>query len=431
MKTKIYQLLLLTTLSCQAFQYQAPINGVRTTGTEVEFIKVPIQQTVFSKLRYDFRDLVVLTKDAKSVPFTFAQNSIKTQKPYSTYQRVDVDHVKIEKDTISVNLKFKKPRKISSLKITTPLKDFEFLVTLKSKTGEIIAQQSIYDYSSFTTSRSELVSFPSRVLQQFTVTIEGLSKLQTKELFEWRETNIGQGEAKVEKTSKINTSKPRFSFSVGTTKYLEKFQKIYEPVKSGLISWRTEEKGAKTVIVIDTNKLPISVISLDIAEKNFTRHFSVRSLNNRQTLLKRGTIQKWNYRKYQKNTTQIMLPKFKSGSIVLTIENGTQSPVTIKDIRFELPQYCVFFLMEPTVAYFINFGDLTFSATSAKLPSTIMNNTREIMVGKMGEVQQKEVKINNISSKNYGFLITPIVLLCMGILAWVIFDTLKKTNRQD
>lgn len=430
MKTKIFTLLLLSTLATQAFEYQASIVGVRTTGTDVELIKVPIQQSVFSNIRPDFKDLVVLTKAQKSLPFTFAQDSIKTKSTYSTYQRVNVEQVKVEKDSISVNINLAKPKLLSSLKITTPLKDFEFVVILKNKKGDVIAKQSIYDYSRFTVSRQEVINFSPQTLQHFSVTIKGLTQLQTKELFEWREVS-GAGESKIEKTSKINLNKPKFSFSLGTTKYSQQSKKLFEPVTKGLVSWNTVERDHQTVITIDTNKLPISAINLNIDEKNFKRHFSIKSVGKNQRLFKSGKIERWNYRKFHEDNTNIALPRFTGSQIILIIDHEKKSPLTITDITFEIPRYALFFLMDPTTDYAIHFGDPVFKNVATQLPASIMKNTTQALVGKMGSIDRKEVTISTSISTDYGFLITPAVLAIMALLAWVIYDTLKKTDAKS
>ena len=430
MKTKLYALLLISSLTSQAFEYQASIEGIRTSGTEVELVKIPVEQAVYPNIRHDFKDLVILTKDKKSLPFSFVQNSLQTKKPYMTYQQVNVENVKIEKDSITLELNLSKPQKRSSLKISTPLKDFEFVVTLKTKTGQLIAEETIYDYSSFTNSRREIITFPSQVLQNLTVSIKGLTQLQTKALFEWREVSSGNGENKIEKTSKINFNKPRFTFALGTTKYSNQTQKLFEPVKQGLVSWQKEEKNNKTIITINTHKLPISAIRLHVDEKNFTRSFTVKSASKKNRVLKSGKIERWNYRKYQKNNTQINLNPFNSEKIILTIEHGKQTPLSIDHITFNIPQYCLYFLMEPTTAYSINFGDSLFKGGTTTLPLTIMNKASSALVGKMGTIKQKEVNIQTSLSKDYGFLITPIVLIIMALLAWVIFDTLQKTENR-
>ncbi|MCK5834426.1 MAG: hypothetical protein KAG98_01670 [Lentisphaeria bacterium] len=430
MKTKLTTLLILVTLAVQAFEYQAEIEKIKTTGSDVELVKIPVQQTVFPNLRSDFKDLVVLTKDQKSLPFTLRQESTVTKKSYFTYQPINVDRVKVEKDHISVDINLVNPQILSSLKIRTPLNDFEFVVTLKNKKGEVIAEQSIYDYSSFTSSRQEIITFSPQTLQQFTVTIKGLNQLQTKELFELREVS-GSGTSKVEKTSKININKPRFRFLLGTKKQRLQSKPLFEAVQQGLIDWHSEEKDHQTIITINTHKLPISAINLNITEKNFKRNFTVRSADKRNRLFKSGQIECWNYRKFHLNHTKISLPNFTDPEIILIIDHDKKSPLTISDITFTIPKMALFFLMNPTTAYSIHFGDSNYKNTATPIPASIMKNTDKALVGRMGIViKNKVTTVTTISSSNYGFLITPIVLAIMALLAWVIFDTLKKTDKK-
>jgi len=430
MKTKLSKLLLLSTLAAQAFEYQATIEGLQTTGTEVELVKVPVEQSVFSKIRSDFKDLVILTKDQKSLPFTLMQDTIKTKKAYFTYQRINVGQVNIEKNSVSVDINLKTPQLLSALKIKTPLKNFEFVVTLKSLVGNIIAEQTIYDYSRFTESRQEVVTFTPQLLQHFTVTIKGLTQLQTKTLFEWREVS-GERDTQVEKTSKVSLKNPRFSFWVGTKKYRQQSTQLFKAVEKGLVAWEVVAEGPQTIVTINTNGLPLSAIKLDIDEKNFKRNFTLKYEDQRHGLIKYGKLERWTYRKFNKSVTTILLPKLSSNRLVLTINNNQNSPLTIANISFEMPQYALFFLMDSSTDYLIHFGDFSFKHAATPLPPKIIAESTKSLVGRMGPIEKNQVNVGSMHSNKFGFLVPLILLAIMTFLAWGIFDTLKKVDSKS
>ncbi len=431
MKNKISAILLTLASFATAFENKAPIE-INSARSEVALIKVHLNQEVYPELRPDFRDLVVLTENKRSIPFSLIQDEISYKKAYTTYQRVGVKNVQLNESSISVDIQLTKRTELASIRISTPLKDFQFKVSVKDETGKTLTiNQSIYDYSSFTTSRNEVVKFRKTALKNFSVTISGLSQLQTKNLFEQKEVTSSQGTSEKITTSSINLKKPRFGFAIGNAKSRVTKQKIFESVKKDLVGCKITDLDSKTVVKINTNGMPLSSLTLGVEDKNFSRKYSLTTGGLKSIPLASGTLESWKYKKFFKKSLTVNFRNCFSKELILTIYNGQETPLRINNLFFQIPRKSLYFLEEPGHYYFAHFSDQHFKGKSLPLPAEILQDHAKALSGRFGDIVQQDTDIESPKAGDRTKVwMTFLVILVIGFLIWVIVGTLRKATNE-
>ncbi len=422
-----------TVPAAEKFNFQTEVE-IKADRSETELIKVPIPQKILPALRYDFNDMRIVTSKGKSVPFTLLQDKRVIKEPYNKFYKASASAIKLTENEISAVINFEKARVISAIRVETPLHDFEFAVSVYKPNGDaIVENRPIFDYSSFTESRSEIVNFPPVRQKSLKIVIKGLSKLQKQQLFELKEISGENGLSSKEQTSHINLQKPRFSFYMGEQRFTQKNEMLIEQVATELVKWETSSSGGKTVIRINTGRMPITRLVINTEEQNFSRPVTIKTLEAGQHRrhIYSGKIEKWNYKRFRENRTTLDFHRLSTPEVELTIHNGTNTPLTVKDISFYMPKYSIYFLEEPGKEYLLRYGNSSLTSRHSQLPKAILDQGMDLAItGKVTIPETAEEIAIRKRQFNSNYITTPVIAIIIAFLIWTIVSTMKKAEKE-
>jgi hypothetical protein len=432
----LYTVLTIFAVSLSAenkFQNSAAITFSREDNA---LIKAEFPQQIYNYLRTDYRDMQIFSQDQKSVEFAVKRAYKVTQIPYYRYQTQSITNLQMTDNELTLDVKFKKSQDVAALRINSPIRNFEFDVTISLPNGKLIAnKEKIYDYSDFVKSRKDIVTFAKVNTNSLHVKIAGLNKLQKKELVQINQTDNNRNLSETNQKIMVNNLKPRFTFSIGEKFFNSKHQPQSEQIDDDLINWKAESKEKETVISIDPENYPIETITLQSSDNNFSRNYYFRAFNPNGSSYRTGRsgeLSKWHYRSYKSSNLAISAPQIKSPYEVVIV-NNEKSPIDIVSIDFTIPTKNIYFLSEPNKSYELKFTDKTYNQTYPGLPSQILNDSSttisgEIIINQLNNpIGKKAVK----ESKSYRMIIMIALILIILFLIYAVASTAKHVEKSE
>lgn len=411
------------------FQFKSNVN-INKEISETELIKLDIPQNLYPAIRTDLRDIRLFDSAKRSIPFSIEQDRTEKRESYKSYYNASVEALKLSDESITATIGSSEKQLISGVRIKTPLNNFEFSVSIYNKGELLVKDATLYDYSSFTESRKETVSFSPIMTDSLKIIIKGLDKLQKQKLFQLKKLTDKDGETSKEELIHISQRHPKFSFQFGEHRISKNIELLSEVVDSKLVDWKVTNSKDKTVIRISTNKLPINTITIKAAEQNFSRPISIKSVAAKphQRQLYYGELSKWNYRKFQKDQTTIKFHNPHYQELELTIFNKNETALTVTDINFTIPQKCLYFLGEPQKHYTLRYGNEDLKANQSRLPEAVLNQGRSKAIKAKIEINKPAQQTRKKQEINSNYIIIPIIVLIITFLIWSISSTLKKVE---
>lgn len=428
----------LTILSTSLFAEHKFQNSAAITFPREDhaLIKAQIPQQIYNYLRTDYKDMQIFSQDQKSVEFAVKRAYKVTQTPYYKYQSQPITNLKMSDNELTLDVKFRKAQDVAALRINTPIRNFEFDVTISLPNGKVIAdKEKIYDYSNFVDSRKNIVTFPKVNTNSLHVKIAGLNKLQKKELVEINQTDNNQNLSETNQRILVNNLKPRFTFSIGEKFFSSSREAQSEKLDKSLINWTVETTDKETIIKIDPENYPIDAISLKSPDNNFERDYYFRSSNPNGKAYRTGNtgkLSKWHYRSYKSSNMQVSAPQVKK-AYELVIVNNEKSPIEITDIVFTIPTKNLYFLNEPNKNYNLHFTDKTYNRDYPGLPSQILNDSSVTVTGQIlvDQLNNPIGKKAVAEVKSYRWLIMLAILGTVLFLIYAVASTAKHVEKSD
>ena len=221
-----------------------------------------------------FSELRVVDSSGNAVPFAYRPSLVRTVSEKLEWVRLSIVSATDTNGTLAVEAEWPagtpQPGRFASLKVGTPLKDFDERITV-SADDVTLAEGEIYDRRKFADVRKEDVkldaSFRRRIKVVFSKpTAEVAASNFERTVVEGSESGTATRRVYSEQAFRVD------SLSVSVPKELVS----YEPVKpyecSLAVKPEFDAKAKKTYFEFDAAYMPLRAFSLDVKDRNFSRN---------------------------------------------------------------------------------------------------------------------------------------------------------------
>lgn len=345
--------------------------------TAVTPVAVPLDSHFFAETRENWPDVRLRTATGAAVgfvirPATDVQSTTirRTWTASQTGAKVDPER------GLLVELQFgDKDPTPSGLRIITPLRDFEHQVRVEtSADGEtwIAAGEPtlIFDYSRYVAARNDVVPITPGDHRHVRFQIEDITAEQESLLLELHQRLRGGTET--ERTER--TSITRRPFRIDKVEFLvdelrpsgtEPRTTLYAAQDFNITQ---DDKEHRTVITLETQREPITGLTLVTGSENFSRTATVLAEElaadgkSHWRQLAAGAVTRFAVGKVERTELQLTIPESRRRKYLITIENRDSPALEITGIEPTGPVYELAYLAAPGQQFQLDYGSDTAAA---------------------------------------------------------------------
>lgn len=344
--------------------------SIQTTELQRESLgAIALDRHMLSHCQDDFSDIVIFD-DKNTLHHVMVRND-KKNKTRRSLKRVAVQVEALNKsaNVLSIDLKLNKDSvNIHSIRIKTPLKDYERNVTVQSSDEgrnwkTILKDQLIFDYSSFMDfSNFEINLNHQPVHKYLRLVIEAATDQQISSLKTITEAYRQSKKSSSKETYTIRDRDFRIDEILVFTENEEVVsggtKEIKLPLKISEEKKHTTAKYPSTVYFFQTEDLPLIGVSLQ-TNNNFFRHrfkLDIPHPRHDWQTIQTGTISKVQYRHQTQQKLDISFNETRAPVMRLTIELNDQKPLQIEAIEGTSLARRLFFISRPDLKFDLYYG---------------------------------------------------------------------------
>ncbi len=408
--------------SPQDYKWTAPVKAGTTTS---ETARLPLSATVIVKVRAGFPDLRLYDGQGKETPYVIYED-ITPAVPEKTLSLAVKEFVETDTADQFVVDKFQRSEKIDSIEVVTSNRDFRKTVLVEGSTDRqswtSLTEDAIFDYSSRVNLRKTTLPLTATDFQFLRITISkdtpapketDAVHLQYRDLV-FSANGSQSAPFRVDGfTAHSGGRKQDLCITDGVT--------IYDPTA-------TQDEQGNTFITLGELHLPVSSISLTVAETYFSRPVEVQISD---------TGKEDTYRTFFHGVIHRIPGAAKAGLeldvdtqqaplIRLLVRNGDNPPLTIRSARLIWNRRVLYFHPRPEETYSLYFGNKDVTSPSYETAQLISNDALALRV--LPEWTIGPVQNNAAFSPAWGkaereefqswILNTLVVLLLVGLGVW-------------
>ncbi|MBS0266710.1 MAG: DUF3999 family protein [Planctomycetes bacterium] len=353
-----------------AFQFS---KGVRTPALEKDdLVAIPLDSEVFAATQDSLADLRLLTEEGQSRAFlvrkrqTTRAQATQTAWPAGALSARPLDGGGLE-ITIHVDPDDKHPHP-HGLQIISPLKNFEQrLRVYTSEDGTEWAQTGedtvIFDYSRFLDVRSDRIRFPETAQRHFLIVIDDVTAEQQSELLAL--TRRLRGTEETERQEQVTIDRRPFRIDrIDFWREVTQDRATGDDKRDYPVSRFQVERDAKkqqTIILIDTQRQPLTSLSLETPARNFSRQATLeveqtQGVKHTWQQIAAGTLSRIDFQKLQRETLTLAFPESRHERYRVVIDDRDSPPLEISGVKAEGNTYDLVFLAEPKQSYQLVYG---------------------------------------------------------------------------
>jgi len=419
-----------------------------------ELVAVPLDPDVFASTEDGLPDLRIHDAAGNEVPYLI-RHPADTETvahirdwtaSHPTLQPLDDGGLEIR-----ITLDDDDPRPIG-LCLDTPLKNFQQRIRVESSADgnawQPLGQPAVlFDYSRYMDVRNVCVDFPETPHRHFRIVVDDVTAEQQSELIELTRRLKGEGET--EQTERFTIERRpfridrvRFRYKVTTTRVEGLKQRDY-PVAGFKV---TQNEDRQTVVTIDTRREPLTALTIDTPDRNFSRHavLQARSDNTAgragedagwQEIVS-GTISRIDFKSLQQEQREIRFPQTRAGQYRLVIDNRDSPPIAIESIQATGNVEEVVFLARPDEDYKLLYGAEGSTAPDYDLAAlkTMLQKGFKPSPGTLGPETvlsnaPPPIRWNDFLNSRR-FLLTVIVILVV-LLGWGLYQATRRIGTDE
>ncbi len=360
--------LALAAITAENFHWSRPLEGAPVTQTTVA--AVPLDAGLFAATADDFRDLRLLNdaggETARAVEKVRAVRQHVVRRPVAAQlialKELPENRIEAEFELTATNAV------ADGLAVATPLRDFQHTIRVEgSRDGAewtaLVADAPLFDYSRYMDLRQLEVKLPASACRRFRLTISNITGEQALPLTRLMTQTGGAGGSLEQRTVDVK----RQTFRVDRVSFWrnETVDGAAEEVRTDWpLTGFTVERDAKertTLVTIPTGRLPLNRLTLEFAERNFSRAVSV------ELPAVRNGVAAWSgcgsahllnveLPGYAKRDLEINFGEVRAEKIRLVLHDGDNPPLTLKAVTGSGPTWRALFLAEPGRGYRLLYG---------------------------------------------------------------------------
>ncbi len=397
---------LLTTMAFTAepaFQFTRPIE-IPSLERE-ELLSVRLDSPIYDATQTGQEDLRLLDDAGQIVPFLLRQiKTTRTQTVRQTWMGKILSARPTDDGGLEITLRLDPDDPApNGLTLVTPLDNFEKRVRVETSADggqwEEVAHSLIFDYSRYVDVRHDSVSFPQTDRRHVRVLIDNVTAKEQSELLEL--TRRLEGAKEISREERISIQ--RRPFRVDRIDFWQ--ERAREVPKSDVTetypgrSFQVEQdpKEKQTQILIGMRQEPITSLTIETPEQNFSRHAIVEvedvdGVRRSWRAIGEATLTRIDFQGFAREHLSIRFPEERERKFRIVLENRDNPPLNITGVIARGNIYEVDFLAKPGRSYRLDYGDA--DAEAAETDQQVLEKLLEAdfvpRPAKLGEQQPRK-----------------------------------------
>lgn len=337
--------------------------------TETTAVAVPLDEPFYAATRDRWPDVRLYDSKGDIVSFLIRPaKGTKTRTDRHSWA-AEQTAARVEPEgglVVELALREKEPPP-TGIRIVTPLRDFEHQVRVESSADGTTWVSAgppgvIFDYSRFVDARNDTVPFTAGDHRRFRFSISDVTAEQESQLLELhRRLQGGRETNRTERTTiarrPFRVDRVDFYRDEVRSQATETRMNTYEPTR---FTQTEDEKEHQTLVAIVAGRQPVTAITVQTDDKNFSRSVTIESVFKNAGELRKaetlGTLTRFAVGSLQRDELTLKIPESRATRYRLLIENGDNLPLAISGIGLSGPLYELLFLASPMEKYRLDYG---------------------------------------------------------------------------
>jgi len=333
----------------------------------------------------------------------------------------------------------------TKIEVRTPLKNFEQrvrVIGIGKDNERLLVDDVIFDYSQYMDVRRTIVTIPETSFRKFRLVIENPTSEQKSQLIQLTRELRGD-----EENSRLEHFViERRPFRIDELWLIANEEK-QAPTRLLVREWYIEvtqtsedEMTGQTLIEFESDRQPLSEVTLRTSDRNFSRQIrleflAVRSGKVEWRQIQEGRIFDFQFGDYDSTNLTLKFPESQQGAYRLVIENRDSTPLLIEDLKAAGPCHQIVFLAEESEKYELHYGsqgqsspDYDTAAIEMMLAEGVVPEVAELGPEIELSVAPLDRYWNTKQIINNPLLLFPLIGILVVFLGWSLYRASKKLN---
>lgn len=348
----------------RGFEYSKEVKA--PTLKQQELLAIELDSEVFGATQDKLADVRLLDAEGKPVPYLLRKR--QTTRPRTTRTIWAVQHVSarpLESGGLEIVFQIdeetaKRHPHPNGLSLISPLKNFEQRVRVYTsdddgRQWEPAGDEAVvFDYSRYMDVRSDSVPFPETERRHFKIVVDDVTAEQQSELVAL--TRRLRGAEETERSEQVVVDRRPFRIDrIDLWRDVQNDQATGDEKTSYPVERHHVDRDAKnkqTVVEIDVRRQPLTSLSLETPERNFSRHAvieaeKVQGVKKSWEKIAEGTLSRIEFKGLKREQLAISFPESRRPQYRLVIDDRDSPPLEVSGIKAEGNVYEIVYLAGP------------------------------------------------------------------------------------
>ncbi len=335
-----------------------------------DLLSIALDAEVYAATRHGLADIRLIDAQDHPVPYLLRRAQATSPRPTRTTWRgrqLSARPVAGGGLEITVQRDAKDPRP-NGLRLVSPLRDFEkqarvFASADGANWVAVGDEATLFDYSRYADVRNDDIAFPEQEGPWFRVVLQNVTDEQQSELMGLARRLRDNAETERIEFQEINRRPFRVE-AVDLWREVEHDRSVGETKsKYPAAGFRVEHDAAqkKTLVYVDLQREPLTALTLQTSDRNFSRKASVEVEQTRGALhtwqaIGEGALIRLDFQRLKREQLAISFPETRSRQCRVVIDDRDSPPLNISGILAEGNVYEVIFVAVPGAQYQLLYG---------------------------------------------------------------------------
>lgn len=409
--------------------------------TQDEIVVVPFDEEVYSASKGDFTNFVVKNKAGDQIAFDIRDRiEVSQRRVIHSWEVAPDAFVKNDDGSFEVTVRLRAPDPIpKKLQIVTPLKNFEQSVQVFTKEGSekklLVEDGLIFDYESHVDLRRDFVLLPETNAKVLVIRFGKLTSVQESQVSELTRSIRGGDEFTIERTM-INKEPFRIDQFLLSAEVSagEMSKNLRRPWTCLNLSVKQDTKEKATILEFDANYVPLTQVTLDFLERNFSRRVLLQGFDEHRgewQTVHTDFISRFSFREKLEESLTLSFAASRSPRYRLWIYNRDNPRLQLLDAKLEGSEHELVFLGEVGKEYQLGIGvGKKLQIDDSTLRKALQLNPAPVL-GKLGHsvtlaVEPEESFTPERHWFNNPFIIGTIAVVLIFFVAWLLFRAAQR-----
>ncbi len=435
----------ITTASTTGFRY---FKNLEFTVNENKLISVPLDSEVYAQTQLEYDDLRIIDQNNQEIPYTVRKRlstELKTVREYFPLKITSLTKTPEDKISLTLTIPGNNENRISGLRIDTHLKNFEKKVKVYAPVEngsdewvEIAADKHVYDYSAFADIRELHILVPEEKYH--------FLKLEIQDVTDVQESGFVKLQQEFRDTRQESEIRTKFleqrNFRIDRVQaFVEEEQVVVESAAERsypleILKNVQSDKAKQTLITLQSQREPLTGITLKVNGNNFRRQVQVKGIKNgKKQVIAETHIHDLTYENFHQQDLVVEIPERRADEYDLIVNHGDAPYLDIAGVKGIGPVYELIFLAEPAASYRLFYG-----SDKAEKPDydekpleTLLEKRFEPTITELGLQQVNPVHDSTFSITHFinsKWLLSTIIVVMVFTLAWALYHAIRQMDQR-